>query len=359
MPDLPVPDLFAPLPLAHGRPMPNRLALAPLTNRQSHDDGRLSEAERAWLVRRARGGFGLTMTCASHVQPNGQGFGGQLAIHSDVFLEGLTRLATDLRDTGTLAVVQLHHAGARADRELVPEPVSASELDGARALTTEEVQQLGADFVAAAVRAERAGFDGVEVHGAHGYVLTQFLSAETNRRTDAYGGSPENRSRLLREVLSGIRAACGPDFQLGLRLSVERFGLRTLEVRELVAELFGTAELDYLDLSLWDVTKHSVDEDAQRLPLLELFAELPRGAVRLGVAGKVRTPADAAAVLERGADFAFIGRAAVLHGEWAELARDPDWEPVAMPVHPDHLAGQDVSPPFVDYLRTFRTIVTP
>ncbi|WP_029429954.1 NADH:flavin oxidoreductase [Blastococcus sp. URHD0036] len=355
-----MPDLFAPLPLAHGRPLPNRLALAPLTNRQSHADGTLSEAERTWLLRRARGGFGLTMTCASHVQPNGQGFGGQLAIHSDVFLDGLTSLATDLRETGTRSAVQLHHAGARADRAEVADPVSASELDGARALTTEEVQQLGADFVAAAVRAERAGFDGVEVHGAHGYVLTQFLSAETNRRTDAYGGSPENRARLLLEVLAGIRAACGPDLQLGLRLSVERFGLRTLEVRELVEELYRRAELDYLDLSLWDVTKHSVDEDAQRLPLLELFAELPRGDVRLGVAGKVRTPADAAAVLERGADLAFVGRAAILNAEFADLARDPAWEPEAGPVDAGYLAAQDVSPPFVDYLRSnFRGVVTP
>ena len=94
-------------------------------------------------------------------------------------------------------------------------------------------------------------------------------------------------------------------------------------MRELVEELYGRAELDYLDLSLRDVTKHSVDEDAQRLPLLELFAELPRGDVRLGVAGKVRTPADAAAVLERGADLAFVGRAAILNAEFPDLATDP------------------------------------
>lgn len=345
-------DLFAPLTLPRGRPMANRLALSPLTNRQSHDDGRLSEQERTWLVRRARGGFGLTMTCASHVQPNGQGFGGQLALHSDKFLGGLTRLAADLRETGTLGVVQLHHAGARADRKLVPERVSASTMDGARALTTEEVEQLRDDFVAAALRAERAGFDGVEVHGAHGYIVTQFLSEQTNQRTDSYGGSIENRSRLLLDVLAGIRAASGPEFQLGLRLSVERFGVRTLEVRDLVRELFARGELDYLDLSLWDVSKYSIDDDAGGKPLLELFAELPRGAVRLGVAGKVRTPADAVAVLERGADFAFIGRAAILHGDYARLARDLSWEPAPMPVDADHLAAQDVSPPFLDYLRT-------
>jgi 2,4-dienoyl-CoA reductase-like NADH-dependent reductase (Old Yellow Enzyme family) len=352
-------DLFAPLTFARGRPMANRLALSPLTNRQSHDDGRLSDEERTWLLRRARGGFGLTMTCASHVQPNGQGFGGQLAIHSDTFVEGLSRLAADLRGTGTVGVVQLHHAGARADPELVRERVSASELDGARAMTTDEVQQLGADFVAAARRAERVGFDGVEVHGAHGYVLTQFLSAETNQRTDAYGGSLENRARLLLEVLTGIRAACGADFQLGLRLSVERFGLRTLEVRELVSELYARGELDYLDLSLWDVTKYSIDHDARQEPLLELFADLPRGGVRLGAAGKVRTPVDAVQVLDRGADFALIGRAAILHGEYARLARDLAWEPLSMPVDVDHLAGQDVSPPFLSYLRTMPGFVAP
>ncbi|WP_409329209.1 hypothetical protein [Trujillonella humicola] len=355
-----MPDLFAPLPLAHGRPMPNRLALAPLTNRQSHADGTLSEAERRWLVRRARGGFGLTMTCASHVQPNGRGWGGQLAVHSDAHLDGLIRLAADLRATGTLAVVQLHHAGARAERAEVADPVAPSDLDGARALTTGEVEQLREDFVAAAVRAERAGFDGVEVHGAHGYVLTQFLSAETNRRTDAYGGALENRARLLLEVLDGVRAVCGPEFQLGLRLSVERFGLRTLEMRDLVTELYRRGGLDYLDLSLWDVTKDPVDEEAQGRPLLDLFAELPRGEVRLGVAGKVRTPADAVDVLERGADFAFVGRAALANAGWPSLARDPDWEPVPLPVGPDHLAAEDVSPVFVDYLRTdFRGIVAP
>lgn len=339
--------------------MKNRLALAALTNRQSHPDGQLSDAERNWLVRRAQGGFGMTMTCAAHVQPNGQGFGGQLAIHSDSFLPGLTSLASALTAADTVSVVQLHHAGARADAELIADRVSASELDGARQLTLAEVHQLVADFVAAAIRAEQAGFDGVEVHGGHGYVITQFLSPESNQRTDAYGGSPENRARLLLEILEGIRSACGPHFQLGLRLSVERYGLRTLESRDLVSELFARADLDYLDLSLWDVEKHPVEEEARAKPLLDLFTELPRGNVRLSAAGKVRTPADALALLERGVDFAMIGRAAILHADWATLAQDSEWQPVPMPVDAEYLADQGVSPAFVDYLRTFRDFVNP
>jgi 2,4-dienoyl-CoA reductase-like NADH-dependent reductase (Old Yellow Enzyme family) len=357
-----VTDTASPLDLLRGPSWSNRLAVAPLTNKQSHSDGTLGDDERRWLVARAHGGFGLVMSCATYVAQEGQAWDGQLGISDDRHLAGLSRLADEVRAADAVSSVQLHHGGLRADPAVSGVASVApweNEAKGVRALTTAEVHAAVDAFVSAAARAERAGFDGVEVHGAHGYVLTQFLSEETNRRTDAYGGSPENRARLLLEVLAGIRAACGPDFQLGLRLSVERFGLRTLEVRDLATELFARDELDYLDLSLWDVTKYSVDEDAQAAPLLELFAELPRGEVRLGVAGKVRTPADAAAVLERGADLAFIGRAAILHGEWAELARDPEWEPVPMPVDPDHLSGQDVSPPFVDYLRTFRTIVTP
>jgi 2,4-dienoyl-CoA reductase-like NADH-dependent reductase (Old Yellow Enzyme family) len=214
-------DLFAPLAFTRGPAMKNRFMLAPLTNCQSHDDGRLSDEEFRWLTLRAAGGFGLTMTCASHVQAQGRGFPGQLGIFSDAHLEGLSRLAAAMKEAGTVAIVQLHHAGMRSPRELIgTQPVCPSDdaETGARALTLEEVERLKEDFIAAAVRAERAGFDGVELHGAHGYVLCQFLSAETNRRNDRYGGSLENRSRLLFDIVAGVRAKCRSDFTVGVRL---------------------------------------------------------------------------------------------------------------------------------------------
>ncbi len=127
---------------------------------------------------RAEGGFGLTMTCAAHVQAIGQGFPGQLGIWSDAHLEGLTRLATTLNATGTVSYVQLHHAGNRSPTELIgQQPVCPSDdpSTGARALTNDEVHEVVAAFVAAARRAELAGFNGVELHGAHGYLICQFL----------------------------------------------------------------------------------------------------------------------------------------------------------------------------------------
>ncbi|HBH89090.1 MAG TPA: NADH:flavin oxidoreductase, partial [Hyphomonadaceae bacterium] len=184
-------DIFSPISFTRGPDWKNRLALAPLTNQQSHDTGVLSEDEYKWLTMRATGGFGMVMTCAAHVQANGQGFPGQLGVWSDDHLDGLTRLADGLREGGAVSSLQLHHAGIRSPKDIVGQPVGASDDadTGSRALTTEEVEQLRDDFITAAKRAEKAGFDGVEVHGAHGYILAQFLSPEINQRDDQYGGS--------------------------------------------------------------------------------------------------------------------------------------------------------------------------
>jgi 2,4-dienoyl-CoA reductase-like NADH-dependent reductase (Old Yellow Enzyme family) len=355
-----VPDLFAPLTLAHGPAAPNRVWLAPLTNTQSHPDGRLSEEELHWLALRARGGHGLTMTCAAHVQAVGQGFPGQLGVFSDDHLPGLSRLAAALKDAGSLASLQLHHAGNRSPRELVGQPVAPSddEESGARALTPDEIGGLVEDFAVAAERAERAGFDGVELHGAHGYVLAQFLSPEVNQRTDEYGGSLENRARLLFEVLAAVRARCGADFQVGLRLSPERFGLRLGEIRDVAAQLLLAGDLDYLDMSLWDVAKQPVDEEYRSRPLMDWFTDLDRGTTRLGVAGKVRTGQQAVETLERGADFVMVGRAAILHHDFPDrVRRDGGFVPVPTPVTPDHLAGEGLSPVFVEYMRNWRGFV--
>jgi 2,4-dienoyl-CoA reductase-like NADH-dependent reductase (Old Yellow Enzyme family) len=352
-------DLGAPLTLTRGPAWKNRLALAPLTNQQSHADGTLSDAELRWLVMRADGGFGLTMTCAAHVQPSGQGFPGQLGAFGDQHLPGLARLAEAIRAAGSIGAVQLHHAGIRADRNLVGVPVGPSNdaETGARALTGEEVERLRDDFIAAALRADAAGFEGVEVHGAHGYVLTQFLSSETNRRHDDYGGSLENRARLLLEILEGIRGKCRGAFQLGLRLSPERFGLELGEMRELAGELLGRTTIDYLDLSLWNAFKEPMDR-AFSGTLLSQFTTLNRGGVRIGAAGAINGAGAAGKAIEEGCDFVLLGRAAILqHDAATRILADPAAVAPPLPVTADYLANQGLSPPFIDYVRTFPNFV--
>jgi 2,4-dienoyl-CoA reductase-like NADH-dependent reductase (Old Yellow Enzyme family) len=289
---------FDQLTFMHGPAMSNRLMLAPLTNQQSHADGTISDEELHWLRVRAQGGFGLTMTCAAHVQAVGQGFAGQLGIWSDDHLEGLGRLADALNAAGTVSYAQLHHAGNRAPAALIgTQPVCPSDdpPTGARALTTAEVHEVASDFVAAARRAQLAGFHGVELHGAHGYLLCQFLSAELNQRTDEYGGSLENRSRLLFEIVAGIRAECGDGLALAVRLSPERFGMRVAEIAEVYGRLVATGQVDMIDMSLWDIDRCSDEAGFEGRPLMEIFAGLPRGDVRLGVAGKDPRPGRCAA----------------------------------------------------------------
>ncbi len=356
-----MPRLFEPLAFAHGPAMKNRFMLAPLTNLQSHDDGTLSDEEFRWLVMRAQGGFGLVITCASHVQAVGRGFSGQLGIFGDAHLPGLARLANAIRAEDSLAFVQLHHAGSRSPKELIgtfPVAPSDDEATGARALSGAEIEQLTEDFIAAALRAEKAGFDGVELHGAHGYILCQFLSAETNRRKDRWGGALANRARILFDIIAGIRSRCRPDFILGVRLSPELFGVKLAEIRDLAAELMRSRDVDYLDMSLWNVFKEPVEPEFQGKRLMAYFTELERGTVRLGVAGKIATGDDALRVLEDGADFAIVGRSAILHHDFPKRVQvDPHFRPAGLPVSPAYLEAEGLGPKFIGYMRGWKDFV--
>lgn len=355
-------DLFSPLSFTHGPAMKNRLMLAPLTNLQSHTDGTLSDDEIRWLTMRATGGFGVVMTAAANVQKVGLGFPGQLGVWSDDHLPGLTRLASALKAGGAVSNVQLHHGGIRSPAGFVGQPVGASDDadTGARGLTTAEVEQLIEDFILAAVRSEKAGFDGVELHGAHGYILAQFLSKATNRREDKYGGSLENRARPIQEIIAGVHARCRPDFQLGLRLSPERFGVETGEMLDLAAEMLRDDRLDFLDMSLWDAGKEPEDAAYKGKSLAELFIALPRAGVRLGLAGKIYSAPRAKELLDAGADFLLIGRAAIIHHDFPKrAAANPAFQMDALPVSAEHLRREGLGEPFLNYMKSWAGFVAP
>lgn len=345
-----VTQLRTPLELAHGPAWPNRLSLAPMTNKQSNPDGTLSDDEITWLVARARGGFGLTMTAAAYVDVAGKAWEGQLGVDDEAQLPGLRRMADGIREAGSVSSVQLHHGGAVADPAASGLPLVGAVDDpgkGVRGLTTGEVHRLVEAFASAAARVERAGFDGAELHGAHGYLLTQFL-ALTNDRADGYGGDAEGRARVLFEIIEAVRAATSASFQLGVRLSAERFNLSTPEMIALAGRLLTDDRVDYLDMSLWDVRKHR--EDAPGEELLATFASLPRGRTRLGVTGKLGSSAALSAALADGADFGIVGRPAIADAQFAVKAlADPGYAGPQFPVTKDHLRGQCVGEAFLEY----------
>lgn len=357
--------LFEPYTLRCGVTLPNRIALAPLTNLQSHADGLLADAELAFLARRADGGFGLISTCAAYVAQDGKAWDGELGIDRDECLPGLAALASRIHAGGARAMVQLFHGGVRADSALTGEPVWSASVftEGApegvvpRAATEQDIATVIERFVAAGERAQRAGFDGVELHGAHGYVLSQFLSRTMNLRTDGWGGDIAARARLLREITQRVRARCGPRFMLGVRLSLEDFGqARGLDLDESLQVIRWLVEdgVDFVHLSLWDVHRMTTKRPEVH-PLALVRAIVPRD-VAVVTAGKIWSREDADATLAHGADVVALGRSAIVNPDWPGMVRD-GIEIVRPPVTRAALGAQAVSPSFVEYLTKWKNFI--
>ncbi len=358
--------LFDPVTFRCGATAPDRVALAPLTNEQSRDDGTVGDDELRWLARRAAGGFGVIETCAAHVSPDGKGFDGQLGVWGDHQLEGLSALAKAVSTQGALGVVQLYHGGVRSPSKLTGQrPWSASEFhedkpgfEVPRAATEEDIARVIAQFADAALRAERAGFAGVEVHGAHGYLVSQFLSRAMNTRGDAWGGSIENRARLAREVVRSIRARVSKGFVVGVRLSPEDYGFaRGLDLDESVTVARWLAEdgADWIHLSLWDARRNTKKyPEAHAIPM---FRKALPGDVRIVAAGSVWDRADADAALDLGADLVAVGKAAIINPDWAREARAEGYTARRGPLTRAELHDRAVSERFVRYLERFKNMV--
>jgi len=339
----------------------NRLAVAPMTTSQSNPNGSVSEAEGAWLERLAADGYGVVLTCAAAISRTSIAFEKQLSLGDDALLPGLRSLAGRLARHPALSVVQLCHGGSRAIPSLTGvEPRSASrfELPGwpgfvpPRELTIAEIEAIVDDFAAASERAARAGFGGVELHGANGYLFTQFISTMTNRRGDEYGGPLERRARFAREVVRACRRRVPAPFVLGFRLSFEGNPFDTgLDIDENIQILRWLAEdgLDYGHISHLDLAAKSLkypDKIALEYIRPRLDPRLP-----LMVAGGVKSRADAERALDLGADLVAIGRAAI--GNDAIPARFARDEPLApTPYAAERLASLAVGGDFVHYLKT-------
>jgi len=229
-------EVFSSLKLGSSAVLKNRLAVAPMTTGQSHADGTVSQAELAWLERLAADGYGMVITCAAAVSRKSIAFRKQMSLADDSFLPGLSALAERMNAQGCLSVVQLCHGGSRAIPDLTGvEAHSASAYDlpsvpgfvRPKAFSVGQIQELIEDFAQAAQRAAKAGFGGIEFHGANGYLFTQFISTMTNQRQDQYGGSLENRARFCRQVVQACRQRVPASFVLGFRMSFEGFGPET------------------------------------------------------------------------------------------------------------------------------------
>lgn len=250
--------LFSPVTI-NGLTLKNRSVMPAMATGYGNADGTVSERLIAYLARRARGGVGLIITEICAVDPRGKGFSRQIGAWSDAFLPGLAALAKAVHGEGGRIALQLHHAGREtfaAAAGAMPEAPSAipSAVLGqpCEAMSPERIAVVIDAFARAALRAQKAGFDAIEIHGAHGYLLNQFLSPFSNIRTDEYGGSEENRSRFVLAILRAVRKSLGPAFPVIIRVSTDELirGGYDLDVMKRLAPQLAAAGADAIHCSV-------------------------------------------------------------------------------------------------------------
>ena len=355
---------LSPYTFSNGVVQKNRVVLAPMTNSQSHEDGTLSDAELHWLELRAKGGFGMIITAASHVQRDARAWVGQLGCFSDAQLPGLKRLAEIGKQNKSLTILQLFHGGIRCPRNLngvQPTAPSVVTLDfpnfePPRALTEPEIETIINNFVTAGMRAHAAGLSGVEVHGANGYLFTQFLSQLTNLRTDRWGGSLENRARLLTEVVRRLRLRVPAEFIIGVRLLAEDTpAQRGFHVQETLQVVKWLAELGvhYIHVSASDLAATSWHHQGDPETNLHRFRSALPATIALVAVGGIHDPKRANFALAEGADLIALGRAAISTPDWPVQAEREGFTPTAFPLTPDKAVSVGISAPFLSILRQF------
>lgn len=337
-------NLFKPMKLGK-KVCKNRIMQSPIGDMMANPDGTLSEQMLAYYAERAKGGAGIicpAVLCVDY--PQGKTVKFQLRIDSDYCINDLAKFSEQVHRYGALLIPQIHHAGAQTfagnTGGVMPVCVSDKDVDHVfiqpyrmagpqKELTNEEIYKLIQKFIDAAVYCQKGGCDGVSLHGAHGYLINQFFSRDTNAREDEFGGSLENRCRFAVEIVKGIRKACGPNFIIGARLPGKEWtpnGLTDEECAQ-IAKLLEDAGCDFFDVSggSTDIPSRLMETDwyaqGNRVPLGENIKKAV--SVPVGVVGVLRDPDFCDKLIADGkVDFVVLGRTLICDPYWPQKAKE-------------------------------------
>jgi len=298
----------------------NRVIMAPMYTQIADEGGFVSDLLCAYYEERARGGMGLIIVENTAVARGGESGTREPAVFDDTYLDGMSRLAGVIHRHGVKAAVQLHHAGrqrpAHMGTPVAPSPIPCKFIRSQpREMTTEEADAIIESYVEGALRVKHAGFDAVEFHGAHGYLICQFLSAYTNKRTDKYGGSLENRMRFALDIVRQTRQKVGSDFPILFRISAKEFVPDGLDLPEtkIIARALQDAGADCIDVSAgnYETGQWTCQPGWMPRGCLVPFAEEIKKSISVPVitAGRIVDPRFASQILkESKADFIALGR---------------------------------------------------
>lgn len=344
--------LARPLPLKSGLTLKNRIVKSAMSERLARPDLGASDELARLYGQWAEGGAGLLITGNVMIDRQALGEFGNVAVSDDRDLTALRAWAEAGKRDGARIWMQINHPGRQTPRHLGREPVGPSSIAVAlpgfakpRALTTDEIRALIAAFAQTASVAREAGFDGVQIHGAHGYLVSQFLSPLANQRDDEWGGTPENRRRFLLDIVAAVRAATGESFSIGVKLNSADFqrGGFTQEESMEVVEALDAAGIDLLEISggtyerstmvTGDIGKAKASTQAREAYFLD-YAEAVRSKTTLPLllTGGFRSRAGMEAALQSGAvDCIGLARPMALEPDFpARLLRDANAE--ALPI---------------------------
>ena len=315
----------------------NRLVMPPMATYYCDAEGQVTDKLLEYYGARAEGGnIGLIIVEHAFITKVGMARKNQLSISRDSDVEGLKKLTAVIKQNGSRVMAQLNHGGAAALSEasgmkpIAPSPVVMPDISGmgdpagAVEMTKEQIEELPGIYVAAALRAKEAGFDGVVIHCAHSYLLNEFYSPLTNKRTDEYGGNIDNRLRIHREVIKAVREAVGPDYTVSIRLGgvdYEMEGGNTLADAAYAAKVFAEAGVDAIDIS--GGMSRYMRPGHEEAGYFQDSSRAVKAAVDLPVilTGGVRSLADADALLKDGAaDLIGVGRPLLADPKWADKA---------------------------------------
>jgi len=307
----------------------SRVGLAPMTRTSANADGTATAEMARYYAKFAEGGFSLLITEGTYPEVSGQGYDNQPGLATDSQAAAWEAVTNAVHAAGSPIVAQLMHAGPLTQAEN-GEPVAPSaitptgeqlpiyggegEFATPRKLSSDDLGDIRASFVAAAERAVRAGFDGVEIHGANGYLLDTFLSSHLNDRTDAYGGSPAARARFPKEVLDAVIEATPDDFVVGIRLSQTKVNDEEHRWTADEAETYLSTldDGDYVHVTEPDITTPAFSGTDRTLA--ELAVE--HADTRILANGGLDDPVDARSVIEAGADLVTLAKSALANPDW-------------------------------------------
>ncbi|MDF2791301.1 MAG: NADH-dependent flavin oxidoreductase, oye family protein [Neobacillus sp.] len=329
-------NLFESFTFKNGITLSNRIVMAPMTTWSSNDDYTISDEEVNYYKRRVNG-VGLVITGCTHVQPNGIGFTHEFAAYDDKFIPSLRKLADAAKSGGAPVLLQIFHAGNKALPSLTPngEVVSSSAVETEatgfapsvlpRELSHDEILEVIHAFGETTRRAIEAGFDGVEIHGAHGFLLQNFFSPFFNRREDEWGGSLENRLRfplaVIQKMKNVIKNHATKPFIFGYRISPEEQGGYGMKEAYQLIDHLVEQDLDYIHVSLDDVSSKPRGIEVGKTRL-ELILEHVNGRVPVIAAGSMVTADDVASALDKGLSLAAVGHTLIMNPDWIEKVQN-------------------------------------